>query len=403
MNTVDSTLRRRRRWAAAIAFPLIALAACGSDDEASTDDGSSDTSAAESDVVSDTDGVSGTLDAVEGLTEVNLQLQWFAQSQFGGYYAALENGYYEDQGLDVTILEGAVDIVPQQVLGSEQADFAISWVPKVLASREEGLELTDIGQIFQRSGTLQVSWAEDDITSAADLNGTLAGNWGFGNEFELLAGIRAAGLDPDTDVELVQQNFDMQALLNREIGSAQAMIYNEFGILLQTENPETGELYNEDLFNVINWNDERTAMLQDAIWARTEWLDDPENADVATRFLKGSLQGWAFCRDNVDECAALVVANGSALNEVHMRYMMNEINALIWPSPDGIGVMNEDSWAQTVSIAQESGLITEDPGPDAYDNQYVLQAIAELAAEGVDLQATGYEKPDFDLAAAMEG
>jgi len=380
--------------------PLIALAACGDDD----DEAAEDTAAAAETTAGDAAATTAAPDVTTGeLTPVKLQLQWFAQSQFGGYYAALDKGFYADEGLDVTILEGAVDIVPQQVLGSGQADFAISWVPKSLASREEGIAITDIGQIFQRSGTLQVSWKEDGITTPQQLEGTKVGNWGFGNEFELLAGIRSAGLDPDSDVELVQQNFDMQALLDREIDSAQAMIYNEFGILLQTENPDTGELYSPDLFNIIDWNDVGTAMLQDAIWARTDWLEDPANRDVAVRFLKASMRGWAHCRDNPDECASIVVANGSALNEVHMRYMMNEINALVWPSPNGIGMVDEAAWAQTLEIAEQSALITEDPGPDAYTNELVMEALAELEAEGVDVRGEGYTKPEFDLAAAMAG
>ena len=89
------------------------------------------------------------------LTKVTLQLQWFAQSQFAGYFAALDKGYYKAEGLDVTIKEGAVDIVPQQVLASGQAEFALAWVPKALVSREQGANIVDIGQVFQRSGTLE--------------------------------------------------------------------------------------------------------------------------------------------------------------------------------------------------------------------------------------------------------
>ena len=72
------------------------------------------------------------------LTKVRLQLQWVTQSQFAGYYAALDQGFYKDEGLDVEILEGAVEIVPQQVVAAGEAEFGIAWVPKVLASREQG-------------------------------------------------------------------------------------------------------------------------------------------------------------------------------------------------------------------------------------------------------------------------
>src|SRR3954468_11095135 len=86
-----------------------------------------------------------------GLTPGRLQLQWFTQAQFGGYFAAVDQGYYEDEGLDVEIVEGGVDIVPQTVLSDGSVDYAIAWVPKALASREQGAAITEVAQIFQRS------------------------------------------------------------------------------------------------------------------------------------------------------------------------------------------------------------------------------------------------------------
>ena len=130
---------------------------------------------------------------VEELREVSLQLQWFTQSQFAGYYAAQALGIYEEYGLDVEILEGGVEIVPASVLDSGAADFAVSWVPRGLVPREEGANITNIAQVFQRSATLQVAFADSGISSVADLEGRTVGNWGFGNEFELLAGLRTNG------------------------------------------------------------------------------------------------------------------------------------------------------------------------------------------------------------------
>ena len=61
--------------------------------------------------------------------------------------------------------------MPQTQLATGAVDFAIAWVPKALASREQGAKITDIGQIYQRSGTLQVSWKDSGLTSAASLAG----------------------------------------------------------------------------------------------------------------------------------------------------------------------------------------------------------------------------------------
>ncbi|RME84341.1 MAG: ABC transporter substrate-binding protein, partial [Caldilineae bacterium] len=120
----------------------------------------------------------------EEMIPIRLQLQWVTQSQFAGYYAAKAKGFYEAQCLDVTILEGAVEIVPQQVVASGDAEFGIAWVPKMLASREQGADLVNIAQVFQRSGTLEVSWADSGITKPEDWRGKRVGTWGFGNEFE---------------------------------------------------------------------------------------------------------------------------------------------------------------------------------------------------------------------------
>ena len=226
--------------------------------------------------------------------KVSLQLQWVAQGQFAGYYAAADQGYYKGAGLDVTIKEGGVDIVPQTVLAQGQADYAIAWVPKALQSREQGAGITDVGQVFQRSGTLQVSFKNENITTASNLKGKKVGNWGFGNEFELFAGMTKAGIAP-SDVTLVQQQFDMQALLKGDIDAAQAMIYNEYAQVLEAKNPKTGELYTPDDFNRIDWNTEGTAMLQDAIWANTDKLqNDKAYQDTTVKFLTASFKGWAY-------------------------------------------------------------------------------------------------------------
>ena len=61
---------------------------------------------------------------------VTLQLQWVTQAQFAGYYVALEKGFYEDEGLDVTILPGGPDIAPPQVLAGGGADAMLNWIDR---------------------------------------------------------------------------------------------------------------------------------------------------------------------------------------------------------------------------------------------------------------------------------
>jgi len=335
-------------------------------------------------------------------TKIKLQLQWVIQSQFAGYFAAVDQGFYRDEGLDVTILQGAVDIVPQQVLASGQADFAVSWVPKALVSREEGAKIVDIAQVFQRSGTLEVSWADSGITKPADWKGKKVGTWGFGNEFELLAAMVQAGLDPQKDVTIVQQPFDMSLLLNREVDAAEAMTYNEYAQVLEATNPATGELYRPEDLTVINFNDVGTAMLQDAVWAREDWLSDVKNQDIAVRFLRATFRGWLFCRDSFDACVDIVLKNGPTLGKGHMAWQLNEINKLIWPSPDGIGVMDKGLWDQTVKVAVSQKVIKGAPDTGAYRTDIAESAVATLRNDGNDVTGAGYKARTVEITSGGE-
>ncbi|HNJ97834.1 MAG TPA: ABC transporter substrate-binding protein [Ilumatobacteraceae bacterium] len=378
--------KTRIKGIAAVLVAVSLFAAC-SDDDKKSESGSGDTTAAGD---------------CEDVTPVKLQLQWVTQAQFAGYYAAVDKGFYAAQCLDVTILEGAVDIVPQTVLANGEADFAIAWVPKALASREAGANIVDIAQVFQRSGTLQVSFADSGITSPADYAGKKIGNWGYGNEFEVFAAMTKAGIDP-ADVTNVAQQFDMLGLLAGDIDAAEAMTYNEYAQVLEAKNPATGELYQPSDFNVISYEDEGVGMLQDAIWADGSRLSDAAYKDTAIKFVAASLQGWAYCRDNVDECANLVTAKGSQLGLTHQTWQMNEINKLIWPAADGVGYIQADAWDRTAQLAQETKnlegttVLTKAPDAEAYTNDIVTEAYKILEALGVDINGSGYAPIEVTL------
>lgn len=369
------------RGAAALSAVVVAglaLAGCtGSSDPAESDAGGSE-------------------EDFEPLTSISLQLQWLPQAQFAGYYVALDQGYFEEEGFDeVEILPSGGDIVPQDALVAGEVDFAVAWVPKVLGTLEAaGVELTDIAQVFQKSGTMQVSWAGDGIESVSDFEGKRIGSWGFGNEWEIFAAMAADDVD-STTVSVTTQDFSMNALLDRDVDAAQAMTYNEWAQILEVVNPETGELYQPEDFDVISYEDTEGAMLQDAIWADTQRLaDDPAYADAAVRFLKAVTKGWVFARDNPEEAAEITydaAINAEAafpVGPVHQLWQMNEVNKLIWAG-GGFGVIDAAAWDQTVAGALAAvnqdglNLITTEPAESAYSNEYIEEALSQLEEEGL--------------------
>jgi NitT/TauT family transport system substrate-binding protein len=372
---------RDRRFIALFAAVVIAVAACTGGGGASGEPAASgDASAAAGD-----------------LTPIRLQLQWFPQAQFAGYFAAKDQGFYEEEGLDVSILPGAVEIVPATVVQGGQAEFGISWVPRMLAPRESGADPVVIGQIFQRSPTLQVSFKDKNITKPEDLAGKKVGSWGFGNESELYAGLRKAGLDPDNpdDVSIVAQQFDMVAFEAGEIDAAQAMIYNEYAQVLEMKNPATGELYQPEDLNVISWEDYGTSMLQDAIFASEAWLAEEGNEDIAVKFLKASFRGWIYCRDNPEACVDIVLKSDAALPKGHQTWQLNEVNGIIWPAPNGIGITDEAAFDRTVQVALDGKILTKPVEGTAWRNDLAEKAIAELG--DADTKGESWQKQEVTL------
>jgi NitT/TauT family transport system substrate-binding protein len=373
-------MKARKAWflpfAALLAAALLGLAACGGDDE---DDGGAagETTAAEKD-------------------DVTVQLKWVTQAQFAGYYAALEQGFYDEENLDVTIKPGGPDITPEQVVASGGAEFGINWMPSLLATRDKGGDLVNIAQVFARSAMLELTWKDSGITSFAQMQGKKVGVWCCGNEFELLAALRKNGIEPTdkNDVTMVNQPFDMNLFLQRQVDAAAAMTYNELAQVLEQKNPDTGQLYTLDEMNVLSMEDAGTAMLEDGIFVRGDWIAEEANQDIATRFLRATFRGWAYCRDNPEECLQIVLDNGPTLGEGHQRWQLNEINALIWPNENGIGIMDEEDFQRTADIALDLDVISKPASSDAYRTD-----LAEAAHEGMDEDVNGadWQKEEVEI------
>ena len=382
----------RRRSMTLFAAVAVALAAC------SSGGGGATTAPVTSEAPSaSAPSESASASAPAELKPIRLQLQWFPQAQFAGYFAAKDQGFYAEEGLDVTILPGAVEIVPATVVAGGQAEFGISWVPRMLAPRESGADPVVIGQVFQRSPTLQVSFKDKNITSPEQLKGKKVGSWGFGNEAELYAGLRKAGLDPDnpSDVSIVAQQFDMVAFVAGEIDAAQAMIYNEYAQVLETKNPATDELFTADDLNVISWQDYGTSMLQDAIFASEAWLGQAGNEDVAVKFLKASFKGWIYCRDNPEPCVDIVLKSDAKLPKGHQTWQLNEVNGIIWPAPKGIGITDEAAFDRTVEVATAGKILTKPVEGQAWRNDLAEKALGELT--DMDTKGESWQKTTVTL------
>ncbi len=339
------------------------------------------------------------------LIPVKLQLKWVAQAQFAGYYVALAKGYYKDMGLDVTLLPGGPDITPEQVVAGGAADFGLDWLPSMLAGRDKGADFVNIAQVYGRSGMRELTWVDQSgAKSVKDLKGKKVGVWCCGNQYELYAALVKNGMSPDNadDVTIVNQPFDMNLFLNHQVDAAAAMTYNELAQVLETKNPATGKLYQLSDLNVISMADEGTAMLQDDVFASAAWLAKPGNEDVATRFLAASFRGWAYARDNLDESVQIVLSSGTTLGKGHQTWQLNEVNKLIWPASNGIGIMDPAAYKTTADIALKYQQISKAPDAGAYRTDLAQAALKMLTAMNIDVTGSKWTPATVQITAGGE-
>jgi NitT/TauT family transport system substrate-binding protein len=282
--------------------------------------------------------------------EVTLQLKWVTQAQFAGYYVALDKGFYEEEGLDVTIKPGGPDIAPAQVIAGGGADVVLDWMPSALASREKGLPLVNIAQPFKSSGMMLTCRKDAGVSSPADFAGKTLGVWFFGNEYPFLSWMSKLGLATDGSeggVTVLKQGFNVDPILQGQAACVSTMTYNEYWQIIDAG------LTPEELV-VFKYEDQGVATLEDGMYVLEENLNDPAFVEKMVKFVRASMKGWKWAEENPDDAAMIVLDNDAsgAQTEEHQKRMMGEVAKLTAGSN---GALDPADYERTVASLLSGG------------------------------------------------
>jgi NitT/TauT family transport system substrate-binding protein len=291
--------------------------------------------------------------------EVTLQLKWVTQAQFAGYYVAQAKGFYEAEGLSVTILPGGPDIAPTQVIAGGGADVVVEWMPAALAAREKGLALVNIAQPFASSGLMLTCLAETGITAPADFADKTLGVWFFGNEYPFLSWMSTLGLATDGSaggVTVLKQGFNVDPLLQKQAACVSTMTYNEYWQVIDAG------ITPEQLVT-FKYEEQGVATLEDGLYVLEENLADPAFEDKMVRFVRASMEGWKYAEANPDEAAMIVLENDEtgAQTEEHQKRMMGEVAKLTAGSNGALDVAAAERTVATLLAGGSDPVITAAP------------------------------------------
>ncbi|MGN0559196.1 MAG: ABC transporter substrate-binding protein [Acutalibacteraceae bacterium] len=227
------------------------------------------------------------------------------------------------------------------------------------------------------SGTLM---SNEEIIKKAAADGKV-GNWGLGNEYEILALLQKYDLPTD----YLAEDFTMDGFDQDDITLASAMTYNELGLV---KNDYDGGYKYGDTVGVIDMNDEGVAMLEDNIFCTKKFAE--ENPNTVKAFLYASMKGWKYAVENPEEAAEIVFEAGSSVSADHQSYMAKEVAKLVTTDTKGntvsdYGKMDEEAMQQTLDLCKKYIKLDDSAAAkklegftldDIRDNQYIEAATA---------------------------
>ena len=338
-----------------------------------------------------TGGAPGRGAAAPAPDRVRLQLKWFHQFQFAGYYAAQARGFYRDERLDVEIVEGSPLRAPDQEVLQGRAAFGILEGADLLHLRLGGGPVVAVAVVFQHSPAVVVSRRQDGLLRPRDLAGRTIMTTGDQPEAAVRAMLRRDGValdgpDPRWSVRSVPHTWDPADLANGKVDALSAYLTNEPEALrrLGVEPSLLRPLeYGIDFYG-------------DTLFTSEAFLD--ANREVVERFVRASMKGWDWAMAHPAEAADLVLALDSARSPKPPREkLLAEAAAmrdLVLPDLVELGHMNHARWERMADELRQLGEVGDlsrldglepSPGPGR-----LVLAVAGAAAGVLLLAAVAF-------------
>ncbi len=342
-----------------------ALVACGSnEDDDPTETATSAGEGTASATSTATGSATATATSSSGLTEATLMLNWTPNAQHAGIYLAMQNGWYEEAGIDLKIVEPAAAGV-DQVIGTGGAEFGISVAESVLPARAAGVPVVSIATILPYNDSSFMALAETGIERPRDFEGKTYGGFGGPLETELLRTLVACdGGDPDA-VEMVEVG-NIDYLAGMEQGRFDFVWVFEGWDALRAREIE-GKAINTVKF--VDWLDCIPDWYTPLFVASEETIAD--NPDLVRAFVEATARGYEAAIADPTAAADALLAAAPELDEALVR-LSTEYHAPKFVGEAGWGTQDPEVWSAFAEFLQGAGLL--DSGVDteaAFTNEFI--------------------------------
>lgn len=305
-------------------------------------------------------------DKPEELIDVSLALDWFPWSNHSGLYVAQERGYFEDEGLNVTIYVPGDPSTVLQTVGAGRDDFGISYQPELLIARESGIEAVSIMAMVQHPLNSVMALAESGIAEPKDLKDKKVGAPGLPSDEALIdTMLRSQGLTID-DVEMVNVGYDLvPALISKSVDAIVGAYWVHESISAINQGFD---------LNIMRMEEHGVPDFYELVIVASEEkiADDPE---VVKKFVKAVTRGYEDAIANPLDAVA-VLKSVKPETDLEIENPGVALLAPLWATDSGVfGWQEKSRWEEFAAWMVESGRLTSaDAAASAYDNSFVEDA-----------------------------
>ena len=300
----------------------------------------------------------------EPADEISVQLKWYHQANAAGMYIADQQGFYSENNINVTFVEGGADMTLENRLAAlvaGETSFAVLNSEQVFIARAEAIPVVAIAVIFQRNPYAYVSLKTSGISKPDHLVGKkvmISDN----ARFQQAAMLKKNGISPDT-IEIIPYERSLEPLATGVIDA-----HLVYGTNLGVAFTEAGY----DISTI--WLDDWGVHIPGDTIVTTERLIQ-QKPELIDRFLSATLMGWQYAIENIDEAVDMTLKYDDSLDRNHQANIMRAQIPLIHTGATPIGWMEDTKWQQTHDIILDSGMITE---PMDVSKAYTMQFLNKI-------------------------
>ncbi|WP_019155085.1 ABC transporter substrate-binding protein [Robertmurraya massiliosenegalensis] len=281
----------------------------------------------------------------EEAKEVKLVLNWFAKSQHGGVYSAIEEGLFKDNGLNVTVEPGGPQVSSINMVASGNAEFGLAHADQIVMARNEGIELVAVAAAMQGSPQAFMFHKGYGIDEFEDLNG------------------RKVFIQPGIIYwEFLKNQYDLSGVEELAYTGQHVNFIDDMDAITQAF------LTSEPYFMELEGVEVETKLVSDAgydpynvvLYVSKDYLED--NKETVKAFTEAFVEGWNAYKDSYEEINPIIQEDNPDIELESLQFESESQEEFVYgmdAAEHGVGYMTEERWATLIDQLYELGLVNE--------------------------------------------